>query len=275
MTIERGKTMKRTHLLAILVSLTVITILTVDASAYYHPTMGRFISRDPGPGGSTRVGTAGPATGSRFIPRDPTGTNQYADGMSLYLYAQGTPTNFRDPKGLAVDPGIDCKLYYMGKFRKAPDEGQELGKRAKKPMHAWLAEGDPMAKKKAVWDFGPDKAWMDQKFGKGKWTPMTCTWGTICEGQKDYGDVYYGGQKKQEFDAWKLKLKWDLGFWVNTLKEGKDVKGKKCKCASCKDIKTCLQAVEDRWDKEKKYEWVWSNCILFALDAMNKCCLRF
>ncbi len=96
MTIERGRIMKRTYLLAVLVSLTVIAIFAADASAYYHPTVGRFVSRDPGPNGDS----AAPATGTRFVPRDPTGTGQYRDGTNLYQYVQSNPVAALDPSGL-------------------------------------------------------------------------------------------------------------------------------------------------------------------------------
>lgn len=88
--------MKHTHLIAVLIGFAAISVFTTNASAYYHPTMGRFISRDPGPGG----GSAAPVTDSRFIPRDPTGTNQYADGMNLYQYVRSGPTRRMDPSGL-------------------------------------------------------------------------------------------------------------------------------------------------------------------------------
>ena len=101
--------MKHTRLIAVLVGLAAIAVLTTNASAYYHPTVGRFISRDPGPGAATRPGTATPAPTNRFIPRDPTGTGQYADGMDLYQYSRSNPVNLVDPAGLAsgapTDPG--------------------------------------------------------------------------------------------------------------------------------------------------------------------------
>jgi len=71
--------MKNTRLIAVLVAIAAVAAIAADASAYYHPTIGRFISRDPGPG---RNSTRQTAT-AHFPPRDPTGTNQYADGMNL------------------------------------------------------------------------------------------------------------------------------------------------------------------------------------------------
>ena len=71
----------------------------------YHPTMGRFMQRDPGASSPARVGTVGPAVGGGFVPRD-----QYADGMHLYQYVRSCPTRFVDWNGReaqdAVDPGL-------------------------------------------------------------------------------------------------------------------------------------------------------------------------
>jgi len=98
--IERDETMKGIKTLAVLACLAALTVAATDASAYLHPTLGCFMSRDPGPGGAVRVGAAGPAVGGGFVPRDPTGSNQYADGMNLYQYVKSTPVNGLDPWGL-------------------------------------------------------------------------------------------------------------------------------------------------------------------------------
>ena len=92
--------MKQTHLIAALVGIIAIGIVAADASAYYHPTMGRFLSRDPGAGSAKRVGTGGPAVAGGFIPMD-----QYADGMNLYQYVGSNPTNYIDPTGLWKSSG--------------------------------------------------------------------------------------------------------------------------------------------------------------------------
>ncbi len=93
--------MRRTHLIAVLAGLAAIGLITADAAAVYHPTMGRFLQRDPGPGGVSpaRIGSAGPAVGSGFIPRDPTGSRQYADGMNLYQYVGSDPVRHVDWNG--------------------------------------------------------------------------------------------------------------------------------------------------------------------------------
>ena len=98
---ERRANMRTTRLLTVLIGMAAIATLTADASAYYHPTMGRFSQRDPGAGAKSpaRVGAAGPAAGGRFAQRDPTGTSQYADGMNLYQYVGSRPTAALDPMG--------------------------------------------------------------------------------------------------------------------------------------------------------------------------------
>jgi len=117
---------------------------------------------------------------------------------------------------------------------------------------------------------------MNRKYGKGKWNPGKCSLFTWCEGQRNYeDDVYVKWVTRPQDTTIELKLKWDLGALVNKLKAGpKGVKDKKCKCATCADIKACLSAVEDDWDKKKKYHYVWKNCRTFVTKALDKCCLR-
>lgn len=100
--------MKPTNLAAMLSVVIAVGLLAADASAYYHPTMGRFLTRDPGAGNAKRVGTGGPVVPGGFIPRDPTGTNQYVDGMNLYQYVSGKPGKFTDPTGLLKKPYECC-----------------------------------------------------------------------------------------------------------------------------------------------------------------------
>ena len=94
--------MKRTRLIAVLAGIVATVVFAADASAMYHPTLGRFTSRDPGPSGVMRMGAGGPALGGRFIPRDPTGSSQYADGMNLYQYVGSNPIKYLDPSGMQL-----------------------------------------------------------------------------------------------------------------------------------------------------------------------------
>ena len=108
--------MRYTKVIAILAVLTGIAVFAAEASAMYHPGMGRFMQRDPGPDGmmgATRVGTMRPADGGRsFLVRDPVGTEsapdrtgvrgQYSDGMNLYELVRGNPVIYRDPHGTNI-----------------------------------------------------------------------------------------------------------------------------------------------------------------------------
>ncbi|MCC6425057.1 MAG: hypothetical protein IT447_16410 [Phycisphaerales bacterium] len=76
-----------------------------NASAYSHPSLGRFISRDPGP---ARVGSGGIATGGHFVQRDP--ILEYAGGMNLYEYTHSRPVSLIDPDGLLPVPGPEDML---------------------------------------------------------------------------------------------------------------------------------------------------------------------
>lgn len=100
--------MRTTRRIAILVALAAVAVFTTEAPAMYHAGMGRFLQRDPGAGGAHRLGAGGaPAATGRFIPRDPTGSNQYADGMNLYHYCRNRPGMLTDPAGTMPVPAWD------------------------------------------------------------------------------------------------------------------------------------------------------------------------
>jgi len=63
---------------------------------YYHPTLGRFIQRDPGAdaGQPLRTGNAD-GNGEQLRP-----VGAYVDGMNVYQYVQSSPPLQSDPKGL-------------------------------------------------------------------------------------------------------------------------------------------------------------------------------
>jgi RHS repeat-associated protein len=84
--------MKHSILAVALVSIVGILTTAERASAYYHPSLGRFTTRDP---------IAQPR-GSRFLPRDA------PDGANLYQYVRSNPVRFVDPWGLqATKPGTN------------------------------------------------------------------------------------------------------------------------------------------------------------------------
>ena len=93
------------HVTAVDASLAMLNLArqAIDASAMYHPRLGRFLSRDPGAGSAMRIGAGGAAPVGGFIPRDPSQSNQYADGMNLYQYVGSHPISYVDPMGLHRD----------------------------------------------------------------------------------------------------------------------------------------------------------------------------
>lgn len=100
--------MRRRHLIAVLAVIVVSGFSVSKASAYCHPSLGRWLQRDPGPGGmmpTPRVGMAGPAVGDGFVARDPMPMQaqpwlQYTDGMNLYQYAGSPPLPALTPQAL-------------------------------------------------------------------------------------------------------------------------------------------------------------------------------
>lgn len=96
--------MRTTRLIAVLVGMAAIAILTADASAYYHPTLGRFMQRDPGAGGANRIVAGGaPAATRRFIPRDrmPAGPTH----TTMALHANGMRRSAA-PFGISARSGV-------------------------------------------------------------------------------------------------------------------------------------------------------------------------
>ncbi|MBN2583972.1 MAG: hypothetical protein JXL80_12975 [Planctomycetes bacterium] len=97
--------MKTSRLAAVVVAVATVALFASNASAMYNPSLGCWMQRDPGPGGpvatTPRVG-GGPVAGGAFLPRDPAGNGQYADGMNLYQYGRSNPVNGLDPDGCVV-----------------------------------------------------------------------------------------------------------------------------------------------------------------------------
>jgi len=84
-----------------------VAILTADAAAMYHPTLGRFMQRDPGPeslAAPVRIGSRRPVATRALRGQD--AMHQYADGMNAYGYTRGNPIGMVDPLGLQ---GLDLR----------------------------------------------------------------------------------------------------------------------------------------------------------------------
>jgi len=99
----------------------------------YHPTVGRWIERDPGPVGA------------------PAPTREYADGMNLYQYGHSAPTETTDPSGLYVTASLhedhimmevgitlwspwesEASDYFMRKIKENIERGMQLLEEANK-----------------------------------------------------------------------------------------------------------------------------------------------
>lgn len=118
---ERGRTMKRTVLVSILVGFAAIGAASQDAFArnrMYHPTLGRWMQRDPAAMPQS-PSMARNVSGTQFTQRDPTA--QHPDGPNLYQYVRSRPTIGLDPSGqvLVVLSGAGRSEATMNALRNA------------------------------------------------------------------------------------------------------------------------------------------------------------
>lgn len=72
--------MRRRHVFAVLIGLAAIALVAADASAMYHPTLGRFLQRDP-------IG--------------------YSDGMGFHEYSRSCPVTVVGPQGTLSFRGVE------------------------------------------------------------------------------------------------------------------------------------------------------------------------
>ena len=178
----------------------------------------------------------------RFISRDPIG---YEDGMNLYQYAGSSPTMHNDFSGLLVDPGKDCGLWSRSEWNGII------------PGHFWLNGTGT-----ELWDFGPDWDWLDARYGHHYFDD--CSIFKYCLGQANWHNNSYANKAGDVNKRPKLQI---VGWlWFGSAK------GTFCRCASCGDIKSCLSAVRDKWDKTR-YDHFGRHCGSFVLDAAAWCCL--
>lgn len=98
--------MRQRNVLTIGMGLLVSVLMAGSASAYYSPSMGRFLNRDPinEPGAVLIRQMARPAMS--FIPRDPIASNPDANA---YGFVNNSPTNLIDPDGLKARASINKK----------------------------------------------------------------------------------------------------------------------------------------------------------------------
>ena len=264
---------KTTRRLTVLIALAALATVAADASAYYHPTIGRFVSRDPGPGSnstastktanfpprdrspsvSARPVTAAPAPTTTFLPRDPTGSNQYADGMNLYEYVGSNPVSKRDPSGLYA--GITV--------HRAPKEKEDGQKNV---GHEWIEiEGG------ASYGF----------------YPTTSIWGS--DGVVKSPDPHAGerGEGGEDWTVVKMiKLRgvlWGMNYykmydpymdkgWFWDVPRAKAVGC--CQDKKEKDVKACIKKWADFWDTNYTYRIPSNTCRHFVRAVLKHCCIR-
>jgi len=289
--------MRRTRLIAILVALAAIATVTADAAAYYNPRLGRFISRDPGPGPALpmRVGAAGPAVAGSFAQRDPTGTNQYADGMNLYLYARSNPTRLVDPYGDAAQSPMEPVEGDWSPVTIDPEQDIIVWVPPLRTGHA--APTGSASRKTRFWHFrGYGKPKIYSIAGEEQHSVISIDRSETAG--VDYGPrEKKGGKKGKKIDglAWlfwgapgytKVEPEWEIQFkldysrtteaWKLCIKDtgtmkvnDKDVE---CKCATEDQVKSCITRVAKAWNGT-----TWKrghDCRHFVQAAETECCLE-
>jgi hypothetical protein len=109
--------MERRNLLLLATALLVSFVFVDIASAYYNPSTGRFLGRDPVGEPGFIVGQqvhAQQVGGAGFIPRDPYPSNTDADGLNTYAAMQNDPTIYIDPLGASAQKAGQQKQYDAG-----------------------------------------------------------------------------------------------------------------------------------------------------------------
>ncbi len=256
----------------------------------YHPTLGRFLSRDPlrlkiNPPAVVPVGqfyslrarrlTQYVSGRARSIIRidawqsnlqaytvgvDANVNEQHREDMNLYAYCLGNPTRGLDPLGLRTKVSVWW------------NQNVSLGFW---PGHAWLT-----GEKLELWDFGPDLENMKMRHGHTRFWMCGQLW-CFCMGRSPYDNKKYAGR----IGDYRYRLVIDNDYLRDKVEntrnmEAGDWKGKRCHllrggvdlASSTKRIKSCLTAVGKKWDVTE-YSKVARNCYTFAYDALIKCCL--
>ncbi len=254
--------MKRTHLIAALVTTISVGIVADDASAMYNPSTGTFMQREPGAAAAMRIGGGDAAPVGQFVPRD-----QYADGMNLYGYVGSNPVNWVDWTGNGKEkpgkeggtspgsPGTPATGTHgsVGPPEPPAGEGATCGIVAKRSAictlspkansdygHEWITDGTGN-----VWDFPGGYFASDPATGEHEW------------------------DSKHPMYIWTAHVT----YWGGTLPNGTP-----CKQASCRHIKACLQEAEDGWERDRQnstrpYDFLNHSCIDFASYALKRCCM--
>jgi hypothetical protein len=247
----KGQVMRRTSLLAALVGLAAVAAVTPPASAMYHAELGRFLQRDPGFGGPTRVGAAGPALAGRFAPRNafadlpPVGEDglplmaypldEYEDGLNLYEYGLSDPVGHADPTGLS---SRRTKYWHLRGYG-----AEEIKAGLIEIQHSVIAVY--LSKKVGV-DYAPRAK--KEKARKGKKKLSGLAW--LIWGAKGYTDPW---RIQLELDYSRTTERWQLCIRdTGSMKDpagGEDIS---CACATEEDVAACIEAVAKEWTATKR-----------------------
>ncbi|MBK9126274.1 MAG: hypothetical protein IPM13_00520 [Phycisphaerales bacterium] len=103
--------------------------MVVDSAlAYYNPSTGRFINRDPvGESGARMIQAVAARAGTGFIPRDPMATGN----DNLYAFVRNSPPNLVDPDGQLpldlINEGLRWATVFLCPFPPAPTNPPATG----------------------------------------------------------------------------------------------------------------------------------------------------
>lgn len=236
------------------------------------------------------AGGAFAATG-RFIPRDPTGSNQYADGMNLYQYVGDNPMLFSDPLGLRKGPGMvkqtrgpdgdgqfsEWHIFRTNLFRRTNVVTDSSG-RKHKLGHTWIAMGPGGGL--------PSYGFYPEDYGKSLITiiPGVSTSGIIpglpgsdakAKANQPPSDPLNGKDNQGN----RIRPDWTWDTEVPDRDDGSVLQAgpganKKipCHCATDAQIQSCVRSVAEEWGRTN-----WSvrrHCQDFVVDALRKCCMK-
>jgi len=229
----------------------------------YHPTLGRWMQRDPGASYTLADDVAafddlplaqGDGLGSVTAP-DP--WSQYQDGMSLYQYVLGDPVSHSDPTGLVLRP---TKYWHArGKGATKIKAGLFI-----EVEHSVISEDQSQTK--GV-DFAPEPKKSNDK-GKKKVSGLAwLLWGATGHTTPWKIQIPLDYSKASQYH--RLCITDDEHRWI----QQHQIKGRQpaCRCACEDDVKACIRAVAGEWNGT-----TWKrghDCRHFVSEAEWHCCL--
>lgn len=232
--------MRKSLIVGVLLACATVLAIPVSAEArnrVYHPTLGRFLQRDP-LGRSAATPLARDLSSPEYTKRDT--TDQYRDGMDLYQYARSNPLILKDAMGLEC--GVTVRRIDIPKQDNSP-LARGLG-------HTWL---DYPGGSMGFWPKGdPDLT------GLG-----------TAESDMRSPDPHADDKADREWTTSRLSGWWILRF---VLTDGK-AKGRDCRCAACDEIIDCMQERGRYFERTRRWSALNFDCRTFVEAVANSCCL--